>query len=66
MSQAHQCDRCGALYKGAIGNVAVDYHLVTAIDKDDGAETSQGVTDFELCPACSKKFISFLEDPEAA
>jgi hypothetical protein len=55
-----KCDRCGAFQTFCKGDVRVEYHITTKVDKE-GAPTQQGY-ELELCRDCSREFIAFIDN----
>jgi hypothetical protein len=58
---AFKCDRCGTLQAFRKGDVRVEYHVTTKVDKVEGSPTQQGY-ELDLCRDCSREFIAFIDD----
>lgn len=54
MSTAHECDRCGNLYKPTAGSVHIER---LGIASESNPEVSDCWDEIDLCPACGKAVI---------
>lgn len=63
MAAASECDKCGELFKPAVGCVKIETYDIVSKVADDGAEFDGWTCD--LCPKCSVEFLVFVRHEEA-
>lgn len=62
MSLAHKCDRCGALYEEAPGQLSIEsLHVSTGKTDDKGTRLCDSWADIDFCSKCSVDVLAAID-----